>query len=284
MKEAPPGSLAALALLAVAMRAGGAEASDAEAGAPGRGLLDERFIAQAGTFLLSTRTRIGVDGAAGQVGTRIDLERDLGLRTGDRFRLDLNWRISGRHHVRASYFDYGMEASRSIARDLVIRDTIFPVSATVSAGFGTEILELAYEYSLVRRNDWELLGTIGAHVLQFDFEASGQAAVGGQSRSQRTESVSTQAPLPVLGLRYHWRFTPEWYLEAQGQYFQASIDEYDGNIVDLRTSLNWMFSRHFGVGAGYSYFRTEVDASLPLFKGSVNWRYSGAQLYVIGTF
>jgi hypothetical protein len=249
-----------------------------------RGLLDDRVTAQVGTFLLSTRTRIGVDGTTARLGTRIDLERDLGMRTGDRFRADLNWRLAGRHHLRAAYFDYGMEASHSISREIVIRDTIFPVSASVSTAFATRILELGYEYALVQRDDWDLLSTIGAHMLQFDFLVSGQGTVGNQALDLRTESASTQAPLPVVGLRYHWRFAPMWYLEAQGQYFQASIDDYDGNIIDLRAAFNWKFSRHFGVGAGYSYFRTRVDASLPLFNGSVYWRYSGPQIYLIGAF
>jgi hypothetical protein len=251
---------------------------------PDRGLLDERLTAQVGSFLLATRTRIGVDGTTGRLGTRVDLERDLGMRTGDRIRADLNWRVAGRHHLRAAYFDYGMEASHSISKEIVFRDTVYPVNASLTTGFGTEILELGYEYALVQRDSWDLLGTIGAHVLQFDFLVSGLASVGSQTLSLRTETASTQAPLPVVGIRFHWRVAPDWYLETQGQYFQASIDDYDGNIIDLRTAINWKFSRHFGVGAGYNYFRTRVNADLPLFSGSVNWRYSGAQFYLIGSF
>lgn len=77
-------------------------------------MLDDRFTLSLGTFLLSTQTTLALNGSAGAVGTEVDLEQDLGLRSGDRFRVDANWRIAGRHHARALYFDYG--SSRSILR------------------------------------------------------------------------------------------------------------------------------------------------------------------------
>lgn len=259
-------------------------------GAEDRGLLDERFTVSAGTFLLSTSTRLSANGSVSDlrpvpdIATAVDLEQDLGLRPGNRFRVDANWRIAGRHHVRVVYFDYAAEATRSISRELTIRDTVFPVSASVTASFGTQILEAAYEYALVQRNSWDLLGTIGAHLLRFDFAASGDARSVGEALREGAESVSTEAPLPVVGLRYLWRMSPRWYLETQSQYFRASIDGYSGHIIDLRAGVNWMFSRHLGVGAGYSRFETNVDVDRRRFTGTLKWRYSGAQVYVIGSF
>lgn len=253
-------------------------------GAGDRGLLDQRVTVSAGTFLLSTDMRLRINGAVGTLGTDIDLEKDFGIRPGDRFRVDLNWRIAGRHRLRALYFDYGAEATRSISRDIVIRDRTFPASATVTAGFSTEILELAYEYALVQRENWDLLGTLGAHLLRFTFSASGEVRIGNVSAGTSTERVSTEAPLPVVGLRHLWRMSDKWYLETQGQYFKASINGYRGDITDLRAGVNWMFSEHVGLGFGYSSFQARVNTDLHDFRGRVDWGYSGPQIYLVASF
>jgi hypothetical protein len=249
-----------------------------------RGFLDDRFTLSLGTFFLNTETTLALRGTAGQVGTEVDLEQDLGLDSGDRFRVDANWRISGRHHVRALYFDYGNSKSRTLDRELVIGDTTYPVNVTVEAGLSTTIYELAYEYAFWERENWELLGSIGAHVARFSFSVRGNGTVAGQPVNARTESASATAPLPVVGGRYIWRFAPDWYLEAQAQYFKISIDNIDGEIIDMRAGVNWMFTKHFGLGLGWNDFTTDVDVGKERFDGSLDWRYSGAQVYITGSF
>jgi hypothetical protein len=249
-----------------------------------RGLLDDRFTVSLGTFLMSTDTTLSLDGTAGQVGTEVNLERDLGLSSGDRFRVDANWRIAEKHHIRALYFDYGGSRTKAIERELEIGDTTYPVNATLEAGVSTTIYELAYEYAFMQRDNWDLLASFGAHIADFGFHVSGNGTVGGQPVNARTESSSVTAPLPVLGLRYAWRFAPKWYLEAQAQYFAVSIDNVDGQILDMRAGVNWMFTEHVGIGAGWNRFSTDVDISKDRFQGSLDWSYSGAQVYVTASF
>jgi hypothetical protein len=273
---APPAWLLAVAGLVLSFPAWSAE----EEGS----LLTNRFTASLGTFLMSTDTTLALNGSSGAIGSEINLEKDLGIRGSDRIRVDLNWRMTDKQHLRALYFDFGSDATRRIEEDLVIGDTTYPVNAELTTGISVKVYELVYEYAFLQRDDWELLGSFGAHVLDVGFFARGQGTVGGQSSTLRTEAGSTAAPLPVLGLRYLWQFAPAWYLEAQGQYFQAKIDVYDGNLYDLRAGVTWMFSRHFGVGAGYSRFGVNLDVNKERFRGSLDWNYSGAQIYVTGTF
>ena len=72
------------------------------AGAAERDPLQARFIVDAGTFLLSTDTRVRLDGtlAVGQRGTDINFEQTFGIGDADRFRLDAFWRIHERHALR----------------------------------------------------------------------------------------------------------------------------------------------------------------------------------------
>ncbi len=68
------------------------------------GLLDDHVAVSLGTFLLSTKTTVKLNGTAGQQGTDVDLGRDLGFQDSNRFRVDGTWRFFKRHKLRFMYF------------------------------------------------------------------------------------------------------------------------------------------------------------------------------------
>ena len=119
-----------------------APALHAEAGDP----LSDRFNFQLGGFLLSTETNLRVDGEFSR-GTEIDSERDLGLKDSDRFRFDGYWRIAPKHKIRVMYFETNNEAHKTLDRELVVNDKVYPVNLDVHAGTKTQVTELAYEYT-----------------------------------------------------------------------------------------------------------------------------------------
>jgi len=207
--------------LAAAINLGGGQVVAAEVS---EGLLTDRFVFSLGTFLLDTKTEIGLNGSASQVGTVVDLERDLGLKDADRFRLDANWRFFERHHLRALYFDTSNKVSRTLDRQITVGDTTYPLNGQITAENETTIFELAYEYAFLRRPTYEVLASAGLHVADFDFSITGNGTVGGRPVSGKTETGSATAPLPVFGLRGIWEFSPKWYAEGQLQYFTLSYD------------------------------------------------------------
>lgn len=262
----------------------GVPALAAESGTD-RGLLDDKFTISLGTFFLGTATKVAINGSAGESGTVVDLEEDLGLNSGDRFRVDAGWHFGRKHHLRALYFDYGNHNTRTLDRSITVGDTTYNVNTSVESGMDTTILELVYEYAFVSRENWELLGSAGAHLVKFQYSIEGTGSVnGGPPVSGRAESSSVTAPLPVFGLRYIWRFAPDWYLEAQGQYFGLEIDNVDGKLTDLRAGVTWMVTDHFGIGGGWNRFTTDVDISRERFAGSLDWSYSGAQVYLTASW
>jgi hypothetical protein len=259
-----------------------AVAASGLARAEGLNPLDDRFSLSLGTFMLGTSTKIRVDGTTGR-GTEIDTERDLGIEDADRFRIDGYWRFAERHKVRLLYFDTKNSASRTLQRDVNVGDTIFPINLTVDSTFETRVGELAYEYAFVRRDNYEIAGTIGVHDLRFALDVSAT-----QSNNTQTLQLSRDAdasgPLPVIGVRGIWRFHRNFYLDAQAQFFKISLDPYDGRLDDYTASLVWTPFKHFGLGVGYNEFVTRVDVSADRFNGNLRWRYGGARIFVTGSF
>jgi hypothetical protein len=111
------------------------------------------------------------------------------------------------------------------------------------------------------------------HYISFDLGVSASILGGSFTRE---ESADTDAPLPVIGLRGLFRVGGRFYLSGTAQYFDASYEQYDGNLQDYRVALIWMPWRHFGFGAGYNFFQVDVDVDEDRFDGSLRWRYDGA--------
>lgn len=260
-----------LALLGVL---GAGFAGVASAGAP---LEIDRFSVELGTFLVSTDTKVRVDGTAGQEGTEFDAERTLGYSDSTRFRADAAWRINNRHAITAMWFDNTRSTERVIDREITVGDNTYPVNAQVNSEFNTRIIDVAYEYVFMQRESWELAGSFGLHGIKFGMKLDA-AANGGQA--SLSNSVSTGAPLPLFGLRGTWQLTEQLQLDAHAQYFTLSIDEYSGEVLDLRANATWMFNKHFGVGVGYDHFDFDVDIQRPKFRGSLDWKYGGALLFL----
>ncbi len=248
------------------------------------GLLDDTINVSLGTFLLSTDTRVTLNGSAGEQGSQVDLGRDLGFSDSNRFRVDATWRFFKRHKLRLMYFDNSTHATKTITRDLNIGDTTYAVGATLNSTNSTKIAELAYEYAFWRGDTYEITGSIGLHTVNFKLGVDGEGSVNGQTKPFAVESASATAPLPVLGVRALWEFSPQWYLDGMGQFFAVKIDNVDGHITDVRIGVTRMFGAHFGVGAGWNQFTTRVNLDKNSFEGSLRWRYGGAMIYVTGSY
>lgn len=252
-----------------------APAVQAEAGNP----LNDRFSVSLGGFLLDTDTEIRVDGDA--AGTEIDMGRDLGLQDSDRFRLDAYWRMTPRQKLRLMYFDTNASGTRVIDRDIEFGDTLYPIDAEVHGRVETQVTSLQYEFDFLQSDTYELGGTFGIHNLSFEtglsIDSNGQTA--GVS-----STAEADGPLPVIGLHGVWRINDKFYLDAGLQYFQISLDPYDGSVTDFNISGVWQFSEHWGVGAGWNQFRTNLEVDGDRFDGEFTWTYGGARIFVTASF
>jgi len=274
------------AALAACLMLGVAHAAE-ETSAAERNPLDSRFIVDVGYFFLSTDTRVRVDGeTSDQVGSDINFDDTFGVGDFDRFRVDGLWRISPRHLIRAMYFQNNRHATRSIERDVTFQDETFPVGATVDARSELTVAQLSYEYAFLRRENYELAGGIGIHYLDLGLSLDATIAAQGNQVSRRADaSASTQAPLPVLGLRWFWRLPHNFYVGAQAQYFYIEFDPYKGSLTDLKATVVWQATDHFGVGVGYNDFRFSFDISdNGAFDGRLRWNYGGAMAFATFMF
>jgi hypothetical protein len=286
MREFMTSGAGRLLLAGVVLAAG---ANGAQAQTPAESLLNNPFVFNLGGYIVTTDVKAHLNGSS-STNPDVDFDHTFGKDTNaTRIRADALWRIAPRHHLRFMYFDNTSDRNRVIDEDIHWGDYTFHAGADVDSRTKFTIFELAYEYAFMKAPAYEINGSVGVHYMKFSQQLSGTAtftdANGVVSAATFTsKDASVPVPLPVIGVRAAWAFAPQWVLEGQGQVFKADIGDYSGHVTDLRAGVTWMFNKNFGAGLGYNRFWTTVDTTKSNFNGSLRLGYSGAQLFVTGSF
>jgi hypothetical protein len=261
----------------------------AQSSSGAQGLLDDKWVLNLGAFMFGTSVKAGLDGQSSS-NPAIDFDDTFGkANDATRVRADVLWRITPVHRMRFMYFDNSVTRTRVLAEDLKWGDYTFGAGSHAELKNSFKTYELAYEYAFVRQPTYEVAASAGLHLMDFKIQLSGTATVtDGQGHtseaSASTKASSLPAPLPVVGLRAGWVVAPNWYIDAQGQFFKIKVGDYDGRWSDLRVGATWMFHRNYGLGLGYNRFTSKLDVNKSDFNGRLDLGYSGVQAFLTGTF
>jgi hypothetical protein len=261
----------------------------AQAAEPAASLLDDTWTVSVGAFVLGTHISGSLNGQAVK-NPEIDFDETFGqANDATRVRADVLWRITPAHHLRLMYFNNKVDRSNVLNEDIAWGDFTFQKGANVEFRQKLETVELAYEYAFLRAPAYEVSASVGVHYSGLNLRLAGAATITDGSGNvtnvaSATKADTVPAPLPVVGLHGVWMLTPQWYIDAQGQFFKVSIGPYDGHWSDLRLGATWMFSRHLGVGLGYNRFTTTINVDKDAFDGRLKTGYSGAQAVLTASF
>src|SRR5690606_40860994 len=100
------------------------------------------------------------------------------------------------------YFENDRSATRRITRNIDFGDTTFPVDAEVSAHSELTVAQLSYEYAFWRGESHDVAASIGIHMLDTGFHLRATVTAQGETGSRTIgDEATTEAPLPVIGLR-----------------------------------------------------------------------------------
>jgi hypothetical protein len=249
-------------------------------------LLTDSFQVALGTFAISSEPTIQLKGDTSG-GDKVNFDEALGGGDSQRIRLDSFWRFgdSGRHKVKAIAFEMSRDNSRTFDSDIEWGGDVYPVGAKIEAEFSFTVIEVAYEYAFLKRDNYELDGSIGLHYTDLSSSLKAEAETSdGTLTEDISNSASVAAPLPAIGLRGIWDLSHNFWLDVTAQYFALSIDDIDGNLQDYRVLVTWQPRQWLGIGLGYNRFSVDVDVAQDRFDGSLDWTYSGPMLYYSASF
>ena len=237
-----------------------------------------------GAFLPAFNTILRVDNQTVGAGDSIDLEDDLGLKEDESvFWVGGTWRFADRHRLGVSYFSFKRDASATALRDLEIGDEIYPIGAALETEFGLTVAPVFYAYSFIKNERHELAGSFGFHWFALDFAVEGDASLNGEDANANA-SASADVPLPLFGLRYDYYINQRWTTSVHGEVFALDITDeafkFSGSLYNIRLSTDYWLTKNFGIGAAISWFDLDAKIDDSEWKGEIEYRYFGPQIYI----
>ena len=252
-------SRAGLIVLVVLSTGGGAWA-DQDLIKPG----EETFRVKLGGIINESNTSLRLDGSSGR-SREVNLE-DAGLEKDSAgFLGEATWRFAANHRIGIQTFAIQRSGSKTTAQDIQLGDNVVPAGTTLSAESKSRFLIADYEYSFVKNDRLELAGLVGLYGARFKFNFNATSPVTNVDRS-------TDAPLPVLGASLDFFVNPRWSVALFGEGMKIKIGDVDGRVYYAGISTDYMLTRHFGLGIGYSLADLKVDVAKGDFSGRIGWR------------
>jgi len=206
----------------------------------------------------------------------VDLESELGLDDSTWVAaFDVVWRLRLHHRLELSVFELSRDATTDLDNPLLVGDEIFAAGEVVTTEFNTRVIRLAYAFSLMQDEQKELAILGGVHVTDVEYRTS--------SNNQMVDA-STTAILPVIGA--HLRVNPTESLSgiARIEFFDMDTSQHGGSMTDFSVAGQYQFSDNFAVGAGYLWYRQDINSSDEDFTGDYRFDYRGPTVFLRARF
>lgn len=270
-----PVHLIVLSLLVAALTPPAARAEDFQR------VYDDRWKVTLGYYLSRFDTEVKLKSTAVPVGIVVDMEDDLGLdKDYDDWRGQVVWRPGRRHRILLDYYRFDRSSFRTVDQTIEIGEEIIDINAEVDTKVTANLVELAYMYSLIQDEKFELAGVIGLHIVdwQSKFDARNP------DDSTVNEIAELTAPLPVFGIDVSYLVTPRFVLLWRSEFFAINIGDYGGSLTNTALGLEYYIWKNVGLGLAYNQFSIDVSVDDDRLLGELDYVYKGLIGYVTTRF
>ncbi len=244
----------------------------------------EHFSLNIGGFVTTLNSDVRIDSKSG-VGIDIDGENTLGLDSSMTvFRAEAVFRFpsSLRHRFDLGYFELRRNGTKTIQKDIEIRDQVFTAGARLDSSMDLKLIRGAYSYSFFQDDRFDLGVSVGAYVTPVTLSFKSSNLEGSEGRVSKTESSTLL--LPVLGVRFDFAITPKLFLKQNIDLFYLEYEGSQASLVDARIALEYNIWRYLGLGVAYEVFHVQVESEKGDFLGldyggQLRVDYGGVFLY-----
>ncbi len=224
-------------------------------------------------FITDFGTKFRLDGQSGR-GTNVQLEDDLGLdNTLQVFRADGYWRFGDRHRIDGTWYEFSRSGSNAIVKQLKIGDETYGIDTVLSSKVNISIFKAGYTYIFLQTPKYEIGGTLGLHIMDYNatFSALGVGA---------SVSFSPVAYIPTVGVRGSYAISDRWSFHARADLLPFKISNTSGLFTDIVAKLEFELFPNVALGIGYDIVILDVNIKSERLNANLDWKYQGVLAYV----
>ncbi len=244
--------------------------------------LESGFSLDFGIFYPDRQLDLAVNGTVTGINDEVHFDEGVRLDNADNtFAAELAWRYRGRWSIVGQYFKSTDSAMAVLEEDIEWGDVVFGAGSNSAVGSQFSLTRIFFGRQLNTSKFHDVGIGAGIHWLHIGAFIEGEILINGTPEGAR-RSVSVEAPLPNVGVWYKYSMSPRWALRTRLDLFSASIDEYDGLLMNVSFGVNYQAFEHFGIGLNYNYVELNVNIKKSDWRGNIRTTYDG--VYVNASF
>jgi len=243
--------------------------------------LTNTFFIDLGIYFPDRETRLGVDGSISGDNNDFEFDRVTGGKESDEtFAMDFGWRFGKKWSLLLQYFKSTSAKGAVLTEDIEWKDIVFAQgsNATIGQEFSVTRVFFGREFDTSARHEFG--AGLGFHQIKFSAFIQGEILTIGGPNVLRAESVNVEQPLPNIGVWYKYSLSPNWAFRSRFDWLDASVDKYDGRLINASLGINYQFSENFGVGLNYNVLELDVTVNQTDWRGRLLQRLDGVYIYV----
>src|SRR5262249_57470668 len=93
------------------------------------------------------------------------------------------------------------------------------------------------------------------------------------------QGVSGGGGFPRIPLEFRWRISRRFAFVARGQYFHATVSDFEGSMGEYHGDFQYRWKPNFSVGAGYTVMRSFLDVDDAHFPGAFRLNVRGPEAF-----
>jgi hypothetical protein len=221
---------------------------------------DDRFTLRLGAMRAKAETRFSARTTF--AGDDHDYESDR-FEPGDKTvpRIEGMFRLGNRHRLLFNDFRYGEDREYALDERIDLGGIGAPAGSAASLDADFDLGGLVYDFAVIETPTTSVGLQIGAQRAELTAQLRATSDSGETYNARQSE----RGAAPVLGVRLGLNTQDQrWRWVVQGQYLDADwgdFDNYNGDLTRANALVEYRFTDHFGVHAGYDWFKLDLRQS-----------------------
>jgi len=171
---------------------------------------------------------------------------------------------------------YDVTGARVTSGDINLGNgVIVPGGTGIRTDMQADWFILEATYSLIQSDNVDFGVGFGAHTVRFKTSVTGEYGIDGVDFQLVDERISATAPLPNILLYAHWKFASRWKLNVRSGWFGLSYDKYDGEMINLHSTVTYELGDRWELAAGYQFIRLDLDVEEEFFTSRYDLDFDG---------
>lgn len=238
--------------------------------------ITDRFYVRGTFYPVHVKTILQINphnAPPGVVGTILSAERDLGQTSRlNQGRVEMMFRFRKRNKIRVDWLEVDRTATHTLAQTIDFGNQRFTAAALLQSEIDWRIFGVTYTYEIFHNDRFELGTGLGVSLLQAEAQAQVNATM-------QRQDVSGAGAFPTVPLDFAFRISRRWALTWRGQYFHASLHNFDGWLADIHEDVQYRWKDNFSIGVGYSSIRAKLALNTGNFPGQFHMSLQGPEAF-----